>query len=87
MLENASYNQGRKIMAIGSATLGAAEPYLIQQQWTAYTAEQHATWAELVGRRMPQIEAHACQEYLEGFSSDWSQNRPDPKSGRGKSTA
>ena len=54
-------------MATGSATLGAAEPYLIQQQWTAYTAEQHATWAELVGRRMPQIEAHACQEYLEGF--------------------
>jgi len=54
-------------MATGSATLGAAEPYLIQQQWTAYTAEQHATWAELVGRRMPQIEAHACKEYLEGF--------------------
>ena len=54
-------------MAIGSATLGAAEPYLIHQQWGAYTAEQHATWAELVGRRMPQIEAHACQEYLEGF--------------------
>src|SRR5271168_1947100 len=54
-------------MAIGSATLGAAEPYLIQQEWTAYTAEQHATWAELVGRRMPQIEAHACEEYLQGF--------------------
>jgi hypothetical protein len=30
-------------MAIGFATLGAAEPYLIQQQWDAYTAEQHAT--------------------------------------------
>src|SRR5271154_465331 len=58
---------GGKIMAIGSATLGAAEPYLIQQQWGAYTAEQHATWAELVGRRMPQIESHACQEYLQGF--------------------
>ena len=54
-------------MAIGSATLGAAEPYLIQQDWKAYTSEQHATWSELVGRRMPQIEAHACQEYLEGF--------------------
>src|SRR5271155_1472650 len=62
-----SYQMGGKIMATGSATLGAAEPYLIQQQWTAYTAEQHATWAELVGRRMPQIESHACQEYLQGF--------------------
>src|SRR5271170_8188682 len=54
-------------MAIGLATLGAAEPYLIQQEWSAYTPEQHATWAELVGRRMPQIEAHACEEYLQGF--------------------
>src|ERR1700744_1626969 len=57
----------RKFMAIGSATLGAAEPFLIQQDWPAYTSEQHATWAELVGRRMPQIEAHACEEYLQGF--------------------
>jgi phenylalanine-4-hydroxylase len=54
-------------MAIGSATLGAAEPFLIQQDWPAYTPEQHATWAELVGRRMPQIEAYACEEYLQGF--------------------
>jgi phenylalanine-4-hydroxylase len=54
-------------MAIGSATLGAAEPFLIQQDWSTYTPEQHATWAELVGRRMPQIEAYACEEYLQGF--------------------
>src|SRR6201995_2004134 len=54
-------------MAIAPAPLGAAEPYLIQQDWKAYTAEQHAIWAELVGRRMPQIEAHACEEYIQGF--------------------
>ena len=54
-------------MAVGSATLGAAERFLIQQDWPAYTPEQHATWAELVGRRMPQIEAYACEEYLQGF--------------------
>ncbi|MDP9052568.1 MAG: phenylalanine 4-monooxygenase, partial [Acidobacteriota bacterium] len=28
---------------------------------------QHSVWAELVGRRMPQLEEHACQEYLDGF--------------------
>jgi phenylalanine-4-hydroxylase len=50
-----------------STTLGAAEPYLIEQDWASYTPEQHATWAELVGRRMPQIETHACEEYQEGF--------------------
>jgi phenylalanine-4-hydroxylase len=54
-------------MITGSASLGAAEPYLIQQDWAAYSEEQHATWAELVGRRMPHIETHACQEYLDGF--------------------
>ena len=47
--------------------LKAAEPYLIQQDWAAYTPEQHAIWQELVERRMPQLEDHACAEYMEGF--------------------
>jgi phenylalanine-4-hydroxylase len=47
--------------------LRAAEPFLIQQDWAAYTPEQHALWAELVTRRMPQLEKHACVEYLDGF--------------------
>ena len=50
-----------------AAHLTVAEPYLIEQDWAAYTAEQHAVWAELVRRRMPQLNEHACQEYLEGF--------------------
>jgi phenylalanine-4-hydroxylase len=47
--------------------LTVAEPYLIQQDWQAYTPEQHAVWAELVRRRMPELTDHACQEYLDGF--------------------
>ncbi len=47
--------------------LRLAAPYQIQQDWAAYTPEQHALWAELVGRRMPQLREHACTEYLEGF--------------------
>ncbi len=46
---------------------GVAAPFLIEQDWKAYTTEQHATWAELVGRRMPQLREHACREYLDGF--------------------
>ena len=46
---------------------GVAAPFLIEQDWKAYTAEQHRTWAELVRRRMPQLREHACREYLEGF--------------------
>src|SRR5271166_3064502 len=47
--------------------LTVAEPFLIQQDWAAYTPAQHAVWAELVRRRMPQLAEHACQEYLDGF--------------------
>lgn len=49
-----------------TTTLTAAAPYLIEQKYEEYTAEQHAVWAELVRRRRPQIEVHACREYLEG---------------------
>jgi len=58
-------------MVIGSESLGAAEPYLIQQDWLAYTPEQHATWAELVGRRMPR--SSTCMRGISArLSPDWS---------------
>src|SRR5579864_1195072 len=47
--------------------LVAAAPYLIEQKYQDYTTEQHAVWAELVRRRRPQVDAHACREYLEGY--------------------
>ncbi|MFC5860923.1 phenylalanine 4-monooxygenase [Acidicapsa dinghuensis] len=47
--------------------LSAAEPYIIRQDYTAYTQEQHAVWAELVERVYPELEKHAAREYLEGF--------------------
>jgi phenylalanine-4-hydroxylase len=47
-------------------TLAAAAPHLIEQKYQDYTAEQKAVWAELVRRWRPQIEAFACEEYLEG---------------------
>ncbi len=51
-----------------SPKLTAAAPFLIQQNWGAYTPEQHSIWSELVRRRMPQLRQHACAEYLDGFS-------------------
>jgi len=57
-------------MAAGTVEGGklkAAAPYLIEQDWAAYTPEQHAIWRELVSRRMPQLEAHASAVYLDGF--------------------
>jgi phenylalanine-4-hydroxylase len=46
--------------------LTAAAPYLIEQNYQDYTAEQHDVWKELVRRRRTQIEAFACEEYLQG---------------------
>jgi phenylalanine-4-hydroxylase len=55
------------VPATAVPTLHAAAPFLIQQDWAAYTPEQHAIWSDLVARRMPQLEEHACAEYLDGF--------------------
>lgn len=52
---------------LSGGRLTVAAPYVIEQDWNAYTPEQHAVWQELVGRRMPQLQDHACAEYLEGF--------------------
>ena len=49
--------------------LPTASSFLIAQDYASYTTEQHGTWAELVRRRMPQLEKHAAQEYLDGFDS------------------
>ncbi len=48
-------------------SLPVASAFLIQQDWEAYSPDQHAVWAELVRRRMVQLHEHACEEYLEGF--------------------
>ena len=52
---------------MATKVFSAAEPYLISQDYTAYTDEQHAIWAELVERVYPELEKHAAHEYLEGF--------------------
>jgi phenylalanine-4-hydroxylase len=49
--------------------LPKAASFLIEQNYAAYTTEQHAIWAELVSRRMPQLQQHAAAEYLDGFES------------------
>jgi phenylalanine-4-hydroxylase len=48
-------------------TLSVAAPYIIEQDYAAYTEDQHAVWAELVGRVLPEIEKYAAREYLDGF--------------------
>lgn len=49
------------------AALSIAAPYVIRQDYSAYTEEQHSVWTELVGRVLPQLQSHASRAYLEGF--------------------
>src|ERR1035441_7150602 len=48
-------------------TLSVAEPYIIEQDYSTYTDEQHGVWTELVERVLPELEKHAAYAYLEGF--------------------
>lgn len=57
----------RNLAQIPETSLAVANPYLVEQDWQAYTWDQHALWAELVSRRMAQLRQHACQEYLDGL--------------------
>jgi phenylalanine-4-hydroxylase len=52
-----------------TAMLSAAAPYIIEQDYAAYTEEQHGVWAELVGRIFPELEKHAARAYLDGFEA------------------
>jgi phenylalanine-4-hydroxylase len=52
---------------MNTETLSIAAPYLIEQNYPAYTEEQHSVWAELVGRVLPELERHAARAYLDGF--------------------
>lgn len=49
------------------AELVAAKPFLIEQDYAKYTAEEQVLWSELVVRRMAQLEKYACREYLRGW--------------------
>ena len=52
---------------MATVTMSHAAPYLIEQNYGAYTGEQHAVWAELIRRVLPETEKHAAREYLDGF--------------------
>jgi phenylalanine-4-hydroxylase len=49
------------------AELVAAKPFLIEQDYAKYTADQRVLWSELVQRRMAQLEWCGCREYLQGW--------------------
>src|SRR5208337_410789 len=51
-----------------TATLSVAAPYIIHQDYAAYSQEQHGVWAELVRCAFPELEKHAAREYLEGYA-------------------
>jgi phenylalanine-4-hydroxylase len=44
----------------------AAADYTVEQDWAAYSEEQHATWAQLYHRQIELIERYAAPDFLQG---------------------
>jgi len=54
---------------IEESSLIAAKPFLIEQDYSKYTPDEHLLWGELVDRRMEQLERCACREWLQGWQA------------------
>lgn len=48
---------------------GAAADWTIPQNWSAYTAEEHATWDILFGRQVKLLPGRASAAYLKGLDA------------------
>jgi len=46
---------------------GAAPDWTIDQDWTSFTAEQHATWRTLFHQQGEALAGYACQDFLKGL--------------------
>jgi phenylalanine-4-hydroxylase len=45
------------------------EECIIEQNWGAYTSENHKTWETLFNRQMETLRGHVCSEYFKGIKS------------------
>jgi len=48
---------------------GAAADWTIPQDWSAYTAGEHATWVKLYERQMKVLQGRACPEFFRGLAA------------------
>ncbi|BAK65865.1 phenylalanine 4-monooxygenase [Sphingobium sp. SYK-6] len=46
---------------------GAAQDWTIDQNWSAYSAQDHAIWDRLFARQSAQLPGRACEAYLRGL--------------------
>jgi len=53
----------------GGPPPGAAADWTIDQGWSAYTAEEHATWDILYERQTALLPGYACDEFLHGLDA------------------
>jgi phenylalanine-4-hydroxylase len=47
--------------------VGDIGDHTIEQNWSEYTAEEHAIWQLLFERQERLLEGRACREFLEGM--------------------
>ena len=46
----------------------AGGDYVVPQEWSGYTADEHALWRRLYARQIALVPRHACDEYLAGLA-------------------
>ncbi|AJA08307.1 Phenylalanine-4-hydroxylase [Sphingopyxis fribergensis] len=46
---------------------GVAANWTMPQNWTAFTAEQHATWRTLFDQQSAALDGYACRSFLDGL--------------------
>jgi phenylalanine-4-hydroxylase len=46
---------------------GVAADWTMPQNWTAFTAEQHATWRTMFDQQSQALDGYACRSFLEGL--------------------
>lgn len=50
-------------------TAQTVEECIIEQNWGAYSADDHNTWKTLYNRQLETLKARVCEEYLEGLKT------------------
>lgn len=53
--------------AAGESARPASPDWTIAQNWSAYTPEEHATWATLYRRQMALLPGRACDAFVDGM--------------------
>jgi len=66
---SAAATPGKHGLAAGAAAAPARADWTIDQQWEAYSAEEHGVWRHLFERQSRLLQGRACDEFVAGMAA------------------